>query len=235
MSTSANVDHHEIDKFSRLAHRWWDPESEFKPLHEINPLRLGFIDRIAPLAGQRVVDVGCGGGILSEGMARLGAEVTGIDMGEEPLSVARLHLYESGLTIDYQQSTAEAFALEQPASFDIVTCMEMLEHVPDPESVVAACARLVRPGGRLFFSTINRKPKAYLMAILGAEYLLGMLPRGTHDYARFIQPAELESWSRAAGITIDQLSGMGYNPFTRDYYLGRDLSVNYLAAAYRPV
>ncbi len=224
-----NVDHAEISKFEELASRWWDPHSEFKPLHDINPLRLEYIDRHAPLADRRVIDVGCGGGLLSEGMATLGATVTGIDMGEAPLTVARLHQLESGLEVDYQHTTAEQMAAEHPAAFDSCTCLEMLEHVPEPASVIDACAQLVKPGGDVFFSTINRNPKAYLLAILGAEYLLRMLPRGTHDYARFIRPSELERWARAAGLKLQDLTGMTYNPLTAHYRLERNVDVNYLA------
>ena len=223
-----NVDHAEVSKFEALASRWWDPESEFKPLHDINPLRLDYIDQRAALAGKRVLDVGCGGGILAEGMARRGAAVTGIDMGEAPLRVARLHQLESGVQVEYQRSTAEDFAEGHGGEFDVVTCMEMLEHVPDPASVVAACARLVRPGGHVFFSTINRNPKAYLFAILGAEYVLQLLPRGTHDFSKFIRPAELGAWARQAGLAVRDIAGMGYNPLTRRYRLGPDVSVNYL-------
>ena len=231
--TAPNVDNGEIAKFEDLAARWWDPHSEFKPLHDINPLRLDYIDRLAHLAGRAVVDVGCGGGLLCEGMARRGARVTGIDMGEAPLSVARLHLLESGLEVDYRRITAEALAEESPAAFDVVTCLEMLEHVPDPASVLAACARLVKPGGRVFCSTINRNPKAYALAIIGAEYLLRMLPRGTHDYRKFIRPSELEAWARHAGLRLEDLTGMTYNPLTREYRLGSDVDVNYLACFVR--
>ncbi|GAB6042578.1 bifunctional 2-polyprenyl-6-hydroxyphenol methylase/3-demethylubiquinol 3-O-methyltransferase UbiG [Endothiovibrio diazotrophicus] len=229
-----NVDQHEVSKFEELAHRWWDPHSEFKPLHDINPLRLDFVDRRVGLSGKQVLDVGCGGGILAESMAVRGARVTGIDMGEAPLSVAKLHLLESGAEVDYQRTTAEAFAAANPGRFDVVTCMEMLEHVPDPASVVEACARLVRPGGHLFFSTLNRNPKSFLFAIVGAEYVLNMLPRGTHDYAKFIRPSELESWTRAADLELKELAGMTYNPLFRNYSLGHDLSVNYLAHCIRP-
>jgi len=234
-SSHHNVDHAEVGKFEELASRWWDPHSEFKPLHEINPLRLDYIDNHAAIAGKRVLDVGCGGGILSESMARRGAEVMGIDMGEAPLQVADLHKLESGVEVAYRRITAEALADEMPASFDVVTCMEMLEHVPDPGSVIEACARLVKPGGHVFFSTINRNPKAYLFAIVGAEYLLRMLPKGTHDFAKFIRPSELEAWTRAAGLELKELTGMSYNPFSQQYSLGRDLDVNYLAACRRPV
>ena len=227
--TAHNVDPGEIEKFEKLAGRWWDPNSEFKPLHDINPLRLDYIDRLAPLAGKRVIDVGCGGGLLTEGMAARGADVTGIDMGKTPLSVARLHQHESGLQIDYQQTTAEQVASEQAGSFDIVTSLEMLEHVPNPATTIAACAALVKDDGRVFFSTINRNPKAYLFAVIGAEYLLQLLPRGTHDYSKFIRPSEMEGWAREAGLQLTDLSGMSYNPLTREYTLGKDVSVNYLA------
>ena len=223
-----NFDQAEVAKFEALASRWWDPESEFKPLHDINPLRLDYIDQRAAIAGKRVLDVGCGGGILAEGMARRGAAVTGIDMGEAPLQVARLHQLESGVQVEYQRSTAEAFAESHSGEFDVVTCMEMLEHVPDPASVIAACARLVRPGGHVFFSTINRNPRAYLFAIIGAEYVLQMLPRGTHDFSRFIRPSELGAWARQAALVVRDLTGMSYNPLTRRYRLGQDVSVNYL-------
>ncbi|PUB77115.1 MAG: bifunctional 3-demethylubiquinol 3-O-methyltransferase/2-polyprenyl-6-hydroxyphenol methylase [gamma proteobacterium symbiont of Ctena orbiculata] len=232
MSTEQiNVDHAEVSKFEELASRWWDPHSEFKPLHEINPLRLDYILRFTPLEGRRVLDVGCGGGILSESMAAHGAQVTGIDMGEAPLQVARLHLLESGLEINYERIPVERLAREQPESFDLITCMEMLEHVPDPTSVVSACARLVKPGGRLFFSTINRNPKSYLFTILGAEYLLKLLPKGTHDYAKFIRPSELHAWMRKAELNSLGMTGMGYNPLTQTYKLTDDVDVNYLVAA----
>ena len=227
--TAQNVDPDEIEKFERLAGRWWDPNSEFKPLHDINPLRLGYIDDIAPLAGTQVIDVGCGGGLLTEGMALRGAQVTGIDMGKTPLSVARLHQHESGLDIDYRQATAEQVAGEQPAGFDIVTCLEMLEHVPDPAAVINACAQLIREDGYVFMSTINRNPKAWLFAVVGAEYLLHLLPKGTHNYNRFIRPSEMEEWARAAGLQLADLTGMSYNPLTQEYHLGNDVSVNYLA------
>ncbi len=232
-TSTPNVDPIEIAKFEQLASRWWDPASEFKPLHDINPLRLGYIDSRAGLAGKQVLDVGCGGGILAESMALRGALVTGIDLGEAPLAVARLHLLESGAQVDYRHISAEQLAAEQPAGFDVVTCMEMLEHVPDPAASIAACAQLVKPGGTVFFSTINRNPKAYLLAILGAEYFLRLLPRGTHDYRKFIRPSELESWARAAGLSLRDLSGMTYNPLTRQYRLVRDMDVNYLACATR--
>ena len=226
-----NVDHAEVSKFEELAARWWDPHSEFKPLHEINPLRLGYIDRLAPLAGKKVLDVGCGGGILSESMAARDAQVTGIDMGEAPLQVARLHLLESGLDITYERIPVERLAAEQPESFDVVTCMEMLEHVPDPASVVEACSQLVKPGGHVFLSTLNRNPKSYLFAIIGAEYLLKMLPKGTHDFAKFIRPSELTGWIRQAGLQNIDITGLSYNPLTRIYSLGSDVDVNYMVAA----
>lgn len=229
----ANVDPAEVSKFEELASRWWDPHSEFKPLHEINPLRLNYIDQRAHITGKKVLDVGCGGGILAESMARRGAVVTGIDAGQAPLTVARLHALESGIQVEYRNITAEALAAESPATFDVVTCMEMLEHVPDPASVIAACAQLVKPGGHLFFSTINRTPKGYLFAVIGAEYLLQMLPKGTHDYKKFIRPHEMDSWIRAAGLEMQDLSGMSYNPLTRRYSLGKDVEVNYLIHAVR--
>jgi 2-polyprenyl-6-hydroxyphenyl methylase/3-demethylubiquinone-9 3-methyltransferase len=230
-AAAGNVDPRELAKFSALAHRWWDPTSEFRPLHEINPRRLDHIERLAGgLASKRVVDVGCGGGILAEAMARKGAEVMGIDLGEKPIKVAVLHALESGIRVDYRVQAAEALADEQPGSFDVVTCMEMIEHVPDPASTVAACARLARPGGRVVFSTINRNAKSFLFAIVGAEYVLQMLPRGTHEYARFIRPSELVAHARAAGLAADDLTGMTYNPLTGAYALGRDVDVNYIAA-----
>ena len=228
MNNTKNIDHNEIAKFEALATRWWDPESEFRTLHQINPLRLDFINERAPLEGKKVLDVGCGGGILSESMATRGARVTGIDMGEKPLSVAKLHLKESGLEVDYRQTTAEALAIEEPESFDIITCMEMVEHVPDPASVINACSRLVRPGGELFFSTINRTPKAWLFAIVGAEYLLNILPKGTHTYEKFIRPSELEKWARESGLVSKEITGMHYNPFTDRYWLAPGVEVNYL-------
>lgn len=228
--THYNVDHEEIHKFEALAARWWDPHSEFKPLHDINPLRLEYIDKIAPLAGKRVLDVGCGGGILAESMAARGAQVTGIDMGEAPLEVARLHLLESGLDIDYQRIPVEQLAAEHPGSFDVITCMEMLEHVPDPASVIRACATLVRPDGKLFFSTINRNPKSYLFAIIGAEYILRLLPKGTHDFDKFIRPSELDNWLRQADLRSDHITGLVYNPLTGNYRLDRDVDVNYMVA-----
>lgn len=226
-----NVDPVELQKFSELAHRWWDPHSEFKPLHDINPLRLGYIDRIAGLKGKRVLDVGCGGGILSEAMSAAGARVTGIDVGEKPLKVAQMHLLESALEVEYRNITVEELAEECPGNFDMLTCMEMLEHVPDPAGAIKACARLVKPGGRCFFSTINRNPKSYLFAILGAEYVLNLLPRGTHDYARFITPAELAGYCRSAELQTEHLIGMIYNPFTKVYSLVQDTSVNYILTA----
>ncbi len=231
--TMSNVDQAEIAKFEALAHRWWDRESEFKPLHEINPLRVNWIDEHISLAGKKVLDVGCGGGILSEAMARRGAQVTGIDMGEAPLSVARLHLLESGLEVDYRQITAESLAEESPETFDVVTCLEMLEHVPDPASVIRACHRMVKPGGQVFFSTINRNPKAYALAIVGAEYLLQLLPRGTHDYKKFIRPSELGAWSRDTGLTVKDIVGLTYNPLTKHYKLSADVDVNYMIQTIR--
>lgn len=225
---SRNADQAELDKFSELAHRWWDPESEFKPLHDINPLRLDWIDREVGLVGKKVLDVGCGGGILAESMATRGALVTGIDLSDKALSVARLHLLESGQKVDYRKISAEELADGMPDAFDIVTCLEMLEHVPDPASTIRACARLVRPGGRVFFSTINRNPKAYLFAVVGAEYVLNLLPRGTHDYTRFIRPAELARYCRDAGLAGEEVIGMTYNPFSKTYALGADTGVNYL-------
>ena len=223
-----NVDPAELEKFAALAHRWWDATSEFKPLHEINPLRLGFIDGIASLQGKRVLDVGCGGGILSESMSQQGAQVVGIDLGEKALKVAQLHSLESGVQVDYRLVAVERLAEEVPESFDVVTCMEMLEHVPDPAAIVAACSRLVKPGGTVFFSTINRNPKAYLFAVIGAEYVLNMLPRGTHEYEKFIKPSELAAWARNAGLTVNGMKGMTYNPLTKQYSLGDDVSVNYI-------
>jgi 2-polyprenyl-6-hydroxyphenyl methylase/3-demethylubiquinone-9 3-methyltransferase len=222
-----NADPAELAKFGELAHRWWDPQGEFRPLHELNPLRLGWIDGLANLPGKRVLDVGCGGGILSEAMARRGADVTGIDLSEKPLKVAQLHLLESGLAIRYELISAEELQKTSASSFDVVTCMELLEHVPEPSSTVAACAKLVKPGGHVFFSTINRNPKSYLFAVVGAEYLLKMLPKGTHDYARFIKPSELTRWCRDAGLEPLELKGMTYNPVTNQYRLGEDCGVNY--------
>jgi 2-polyprenyl-6-hydroxyphenyl methylase / 3-demethylubiquinone-9 3-methyltransferase len=228
-----NVDPVEIEKFSQLAHRWWDPGAEFRPLHDINPLRLNYIEGIAGLQGKRVLDVGCGGGILAESMAARGAEVTGIDLAEKPLKVAQLHLLESGRAVDYRLVAPEALALEMPAHFDIVTCMELLEHVPQPARTVEACATLVRPHGHVFFSTISRNLKSYLFAILGAEYILSLLPRGTHDYAKFIKPSELAGMCRNAGLEVSRINGMTYNPLTRQYALGPDAEVNYLLHAIR--
>lgn len=233
MNTTTNACPQELAKFSDLAHRWWDPNSEFKPLHDINPLRLGWIDRCIGLAGKRILDVGCGGGLLSEGMATAGSQVTGIDLSEKALGVARLHLLESGQKVDYRLVAAEELAAECPASFDAVTCLEMLEHVPDPASIVKACAQLVKPGGEVFFSTLNRNPKSYLFAVVGAEYILNMLPKGTHDYAKFLRPAELTRHCRQAGLTVLEIIGMSYNPLTRTYALGQDTSINYLLRARR--
>ena len=229
-----NVDDLEIRKFEALASRWWDPNSEFKPLHDINPLRVNYISQHINLAEKRVLDIGCGGGILAEALAHHGAAVTAIDKAEASLSVAKLHLLESQLDISYLDSTAEEFAEAQPAQFDVVTCLEMLEHVPDPSSVVAACQRLVKPGGLVFFSTINRNPKSYLFAIIGAEYLLNLLPRGTHDYAKLIKPSELATWSRQAHLTLIDQIGMGYNPLTKKYFLQNSVDVNYLACYEKP-
>ena len=223
-----NVDTAELNKFSELAHKWWDKSSEFKPLHDINPLRLNYIDQAVRLSGKTVLDVGCGGGILSESMAHIGAIVTGIDLGEKALKVAQLHSLESDVAVDYQLISVEALAEKQPASFEVVTCLEMLEHVPDPVSVVAACAKLVKPGGHVFFSTINRNPKSYLFAVIGAEYVLNMLPRGTHDYKKFIKPSELASWMRSAGLSLQHQTGMSYNPIMQHYWLCDDVSVNYM-------
>ena len=233
-STHANVDAAEVAKFDALASRWWDPSGEFRPLHEINPLRLDWIRQHVNLQGCRAVDIGCGGGILTEAMASCGAEVTGIDMAEAPLAVARLHQIESGAEVEYRQTTAEALAEEQAGYYDVVTCLEMLEHVPSPAQVTASVARLVRPGGHVFFSTINRNPKSFLFAIVGAEYVLRLLPTGTHEYQKFIRPSELEQWARAAGLVLKSSIGMHYNPFTREYSLGPGLSVNYLMYFRRP-
>ena len=223
-----NADPLEIQKFSELAHRWWDPTSEFRPLHEINPLRLEWINAKVPLAGKRVIDIGCGGGILAESMARKGADVTGIDLSEKALKVADLHSLESGAKVRYKLIAAEAMAAEEAGQYDVVTCMEMLEHVPDPSAIVQACAALVKPGGHIFMSTLNRNPKAYLFAVLGAEYILRLLPRGTHDYAKFVKPSELARHCRAAGLTLESVIGMSYNPLTKVYALNDDVSVNYL-------
>lgn len=228
----ANVDTAEIAKFEALASRWWDKNSEFKPLHDINPLRANFIDERSPVAQQKIIDVGCGGGILAESLAQRGAQVTGIDMGEAPLAVARLHALESGVDLSYEKITAEDKAAQLPGAFDVVTCMEMLEHVPDPASVVRACAQLVKAGGDVYFSTINRSPKAYAFAIVGAEYILKLLPKGTHEYSKFIRPSELAQWLRAAGLELQTITGMTYNPITSTYKLNaNDVSVNYLMHA----
>lgn len=230
-----NVDAQELAKFSELAHRWWDPDSEFRPLHQINPLRLAWIEQLAGLAGQEVLDVGCGGGILSEAMAKKAKQVTGIDLATKPLGVARLHAMEAGVAnVRYREIAAEALAAQEPASVDVVTCMEMLEHVPDPSSIVRACHTLVRPGGWVFFSTLNRNAKSFLFAIVGAEYVLKLLPRGTHEYARFIKPSELARWCREAGLELQASRGMEYNPLTRRYWLSGDTSVNYLFACRKP-
>ena len=228
-----NVDSGEIAKFNALAERWWDPNSEFRPLHDINPLRLNYIDERLGLPGKRVIDIGCGGGLLSEGMARRGATVTGIDLGEAPLAVARLHAEQSDVEVEYLQVLAEEIAEQRAGEYDAVTCLEMLEHVPDPSSVIRACAKLVKPGGQVFFSTINRNPKAFLFAIVGAEYVLRLLPRGTHEYAKLIRPSELAGWSRDAGLDVRDTTGMTYNPVTQVYKLNRDVSVNYLMHAVR--
>lgn len=228
-----NADPLELQKFGDLAHRWWDPESEFKPLHQINPLRLAWIDNIAALSGKTVVDVGCGGGILTEGMAEHGATVTGIDLSEKALGVARLHLFESGKQVTYREISAEAFSEEAEGRFDVVTCLEMLEHVPNPASTVAACGRLAKPGGHVFFSTLNRNTKAYLFAVIGAEYVLNLLPRGTHDYAKFIKPSELSRYCRNTNLNVLDLIGLTYNPLTKTYALGADTAVNYLVHAIR--
>ncbi|MES2159668.1 MAG: bifunctional 2-polyprenyl-6-hydroxyphenol methylase/3-demethylubiquinol 3-O-methyltransferase UbiG [Pseudomonadota bacterium] len=230
-----NADPLELQKFSDLAHRWWDPTSEFRPLHEINPLRLEWINARAPLAGKNVIDIGCGGGILSESMARKGAKVTGIDLSEKALKVADLHSLESGVAVRYKLIAAEEMAAQEAGQYDVVTCMEMLEHVPDPGAIVRAAATLVKPGGQVFFSTLNRNPKAYLFAILGAEYLLRMLPKGTHDYDKFITPSELSQFIRSAGLEVQGFKGMGYNPLTKIYSLNEDTSVNYLVATTRPL
>ena len=232
MPNTQNVDPNEIRKFEELASRWWDKNSEFKPLHDINPLRANWIDNLAPVAEKKVLDVGCGGGILAEALAQRGAEVTGIDMGDAPLGVAKLHQLESGLSIDYQKSTAEDFAKDHENTYDIVTCLEMLEHVPDPSSVVRACAKMVKPGGHVFFSTINRNPKAFLFAIIGAEYILRLLPRGTYEYAKFIRPSELANWSREADLQVNQMTGLLFNPLTKQYKLSdSDMDVNYMISA----
>jgi 2-polyprenyl-6-hydroxyphenyl methylase/3-demethylubiquinone-9 3-methyltransferase len=229
-----NADPTELHKFGALAHRWWDPNGDMRPLHEINPLRLDWIDRLAALAGKRVLDVGCGGGLLAEAMAQRGARVTGIDLSNKPLRVAQLHALESGVAVDYRETSAEALAAESPAAFEVVTCMEMLEHVPDPASTVQACSTLARPGGWVFFSTINRNPKSFLFAIVGAEYVLRLLPRGTHEYARFIRPSELAAMARRAELEVVEILGMTYNPLTKRFALGRDTGVNYLVACRKP-
>lgn len=230
-----NADPHEIQKFSELAHRWWDPTSEFRPLHEINPLRLEWINARAPLSGKKVIDIGCGGGILAESMARKGADVTGIDLSEKALKVADLHSLEAEVSVRYKHIAAEEMAAQEPGQYDVVTCMEMLEHVPDPASIVRAAAALVKPGGHVFFSTLNRNPKAYLFAVVGAEYLLRMLPKGTHDYAKFITPAELSQFVREAGLNVDAFKGLSYNPLTKIYALNQDTDVNYMVACSRPL
>ena len=228
-----NLDPLEVAKFGELAHRWWDPLSEFRPLHEINPLRLNWIREKVNIAGKTVVDIGCGGGILSESLARAGANVKGIDLAEKALRVAKLHSLETGVKVDYEKIAAEDLAASHPASFDVVTCMEMLEHVPDPQSSITACATLAKPGAHVFFSTINRNAKAYLLAVIGAEYVLRMLPKGTHDYSRFIKPSELDRWCRHAGLEIRQIVGLTYNPVTKTYGLGQDTDVNYLVHTVR--
>lgn len=228
---AANVDPQEIAKFEALAERWWDTNSEFRPLHEINPLRLNYIDERVSLPGKTVIDIGCGGGLVSEGMARRGAKVTGIDLGEAPLAVARLHAEKEGVEVEYLNIPAEQIAAERAGQYDAVTCLEMLEHVPDPASIIAACAQLVKPGGQVFFSTINRNPKAFMFAIVGAEYVLRLLPRGTHEYKKFIRPSELAAWCRDAGLQVRDTTGMTYNPLTEVYRLGRDVDVNYLMHA----
>jgi 2-polyprenyl-6-hydroxyphenyl methylase/3-demethylubiquinone-9 3-methyltransferase len=230
----ANADPAELQKFGALAHRWWDPQGDMRPLHELNPLRLDWIDRLAALRGKRVLDVGCGGGILAEAMAQRGARVTGIDLSTKPLRVAQLHALESGATVDYREVSAEALAAASPEPFDVVTCMEMLEHVPDPASTVQACSALARPGGWVFFSTINRNPKSFLFAIVGAEYVLRLLPRGTHEYAKLIRPSELAAMTRRSGLEVVEILGLTYNPLTKRFALGRDTDVNYLVACRKP-
>lgn len=230
----ANVDQSELRKFSDMAARWWDPQGPMRPLHEINPARLVWIDRLAQLSGKRVLDVGCGAGVLAEGMAARGADVTGIDMAGKPLKVAQLHALESGARVHYEENTAEAMADREPAAFDVVTCMEMLEHVPDPALTVSACAALARPGGWVFFSTLNRNPKSFLLAIVGAEYVLNLLPKGTHEYAKFIKPSELTRYARDTGLALQEMMGLSYNPFTKSAALGRDTDVNYMMAFHKP-
>jgi len=234
MSNVENIDKAEIAKFEAMASKWWDPNSEFRPLHDINPLRLNYIDEFASLSGKNVLDVGCGGGILSESMALRGANVTGIDMGEAPLAVAKIHQKESGVEVNYLHSTAEKMAETHAETYDIVTCLEMLEHVPDPSSVISACQKMVKPGGHVFFSTINRSPKSYLFAIIGAEYVLQLLPKGTHDYKKLIKPSELSAWSRSAGLTVKNVKGMTYNPLTKKYKLGNNVDVNYMIHTENP-
>ncbi len=234
MANTSNVDRQEVAKFEALAHRWWDPNSEFKPLHDINPLRANYIDLHSQVAGKRVIDVGCGGGLLSEALSHRGAVVTGVDAGEGPLAVAKLHQLESGVEVEYLNATAEAMAEQRPAQYDVVACLEMIEHVPDPGSVIRACAALAKPGADLYFSTINRNPKAFLLAIVGAEYVLNMLPRGTHEYAKFIKPSELARWLREAGLELVEIVGMSFNPITQVYSLGKDTDVNYLVRARKP-
>lgn len=233
MNANANADPAELDKFGEIAHRWWDPNSEFRPLHDINPVRLEWIGSCVDLAGCLAIDVGCGGGLLSEGLAERGARVTGIDLSEKALGIARLHLFESGKTVAYRHISAEAMAAEAPGSFDVVTCLEMLEHVPDPGSTVAACAALAKPGGRIFLSTLNRNAKAYLLAVLGAEYLLGLIPRGTHDYTRFLKPAELARLCRNGGLDVEAVVGLHYDPFSRRAEIGGNTDINYLIRARR--
>ncbi len=234
--SSSNVDPAELAKFSDLAHRWWDKESEFRPLHQINPLRLNWIQSLVPLQDRKVLDIGCGGGILSDAMARQGAQVLGVDLAVKSLKVAQLHALEAGTQgVQYREISAEDLAAEQAAKFDVVTCMEMLEHVPDPSAIVKACAKLVKPGGWVFFSTLNRNPKSFLFAVIGAEYVLNLLPRGTHEYARMIKPSELADWVRAQGLDIMQMKGLSYNPFTRNYSMGSDTDVNYLMATQMPL
>jgi 2-polyprenyl-6-hydroxyphenyl methylase/3-demethylubiquinone-9 3-methyltransferase len=229
-----NIDHAEVNKFEELASRWWDPQSEFKPLHDINPLRLNYINQNAHITGKKIIDIGCGGGILSESMAAHGATVIGIDAGKAPLTVAKLHALEANIQVDYRNITAEQIAVEMPESFDVITCMELLEHVPDPASLITACAKLVKPGGHLFFSTINRNPKSYLLAIVGAEYVMNMLPKGTHDFEKFIRPSEMDQWCRQAGLEIQNITGMSYNPLTRCYSATKNVDVNYILHAVRP-